>query len=272
MEDWTEACRLCARCAEVGKGWSKGLTAATDARVARAAAAHRGRKYRTRERRRRREIEWTTDFGYVVGLVATDGCLIRDGRHIAFGSCDRQLVETYLACLGKTNAIQEIRKKRRPYYRVQFSDIALHEFLSGIGLTPRKSLTLGALDVPAALFFPVARGLLDGDGTISNFVHQPTKARYPNYRYERLVVSFRSASRAHIEWLQSQLRERGLAGAITVEEPKERSRMFALRFGKWKSIRLLSTLYPSAEVPKLERKWQIWEDYRVRNAAMIATA
>ena len=71
-------------------------------------------------------------------------------------------------------------------------------------MTPRKSLSLGALNVPERYVLECARGLLDGDGDITNFVHAPTKKTYPNYRYERIVVGFNSASRTHLEWLRGR--------------------------------------------------------------------
>ena len=74
--------------------------------------------------------------------------------------------------------------------------------------SPAKSLTLGGLDVPDAVFTDLVRGLMDGDGSLENYVHHPAGnvRRYPNYRYERLNVSFHSASRTHVVWLRERLR------------------------------------------------------------------
>jgi hypothetical protein len=169
----------------MGKGWSKGLTAATDPRVARAAAAHRGLAYQRRTPfelcrwplagRTRLPLAWSDPMAYLVGLTATDGCLITGRRAINFKSKDRQLVETYLGLLGRTNPV-----KPRPtrvggiVYVTQFSDAALYRWFQSIGLSPRKSLVLGAIDVPDEYFLALARGLVDGDGSIANFVHAPT--------------------------------------------------------------------------------------------------
>jgi len=80
---------------------------------------------------------------YVVGLLATDGCLSKDRRHIILTSCDRQLVQTYLECLGRPIRWTVVRKRRRkPAYYAQFSDVAFYDWLLSIGLTPKKSLTL----------------------------------------------------------------------------------------------------------------------------------
>jgi hypothetical protein len=144
---------------------------------------------------------------YVVGLLATDGCLSKDRRHIIMTSTDLTLVETYLRVLGRPirYRVARRRRRRRPAYYAQFSDVAFYDWLLSVGLHPRKSLTLGAIAVPNDHLAALARGLLDGDGSISVFTHAPTRAKYPNYRYERLWVFFLSASRAHVEWLRDRL-------------------------------------------------------------------
>ena len=43
---------------------------------------------------------------------------------------------------------------------------------------------------------------MEGDGGVYNFTHVATKKAYPNYRYERITVSFNSASRRHLEWYE----------------------------------------------------------------------
>src|SRR5437762_9023156 len=99
-----------------GKGWAKGLSAATDPRVARAAAAHRGLIYERRtpfefcrwtvSSSTKLPLVWSDAMAYVVGFTATDGCLITGRRRIDFKSADRQRVETYLSTLGRTNRIR----------------------------------------------------------------------------------------------------------------------------------------------------------------------
>src|SRR5438093_13264062 len=92
-------------------------------------------------------------------------------------------------------------------YKAQFGDVRFYKWLMEIGLMPRKSLVLGAIDVPDQHLLPLVRGLLDGDGTISNFVHHPTVKTYPAYEYERLWADFNSDSRAHLELFESHIRD-----------------------------------------------------------------
>jgi len=254
----------------VPKNWSKGLTKATDARVARAAEAHRGLSYVRRSTVDRRRgpgsrlepLSWTPALAYAVGLAATDGCLINTGRHVAFVSSDRDLVESFLACIGRRSS--HFRKDGN-VYRAQLGDVELYRWLSGTGLTQRKSLTLGRVEVPAELFLDLVRGLFDGDGSISHYVHRPVLRKYPRYLYRRLTVRFHSASPKHLRWLQKGLAETlSIKGAV-VQQSKDRAHnMYALQYTKYASISLLTKLYENAESPRLRRKWLIWEDFRAQ--------
>ena len=262
----------------MGKGWAKGLTAATDARVAHAAAAHRGMQYtrRTPIEQCRYQIsskttlalEWSPEMAYIVGLTATDGCLFSGRRKINFKSKDRELVATYLGLLGRTNRIKTQRKKDGGIaYFTEFHDSKLYEWFRSVGLTPRKSLTLGGMSVPDKQFVSLVRGLLDGDGGISNFEHAPTVSTYPNYRYERLWTFFNSASVRHLKWLRSRIaRVLNLHGRIErlSGKKKRRHQMYRLKFGNIDSVILLSAIYADERAPRLERKALIWSSYRDR--------
>ncbi len=200
-----------------------------------------------------------------MGLVATDGCLSRDGRHIFFDSNDQQLVETLLACIGRSDLRVASRRTRIGgiAYRAALSDRSLYDWFVERGLTPAKSLTLGGLDVPDELFRHTARGLLDGDGTIYVKRQRPTVRRYPNYWYMRLWTYFTSASGAHLEWLRAQIhRLYALEGWLECTEREGRHPFYRLRFGKRDSIVLLESLYADAASPALARKRNIWISYR----------
>ncbi|MEK6226326.1 MAG: LAGLIDADG family homing endonuclease [Chloroflexota bacterium] len=213
-------------------------------------------------------LEWSETMAYVVGLLATDGCLSSDRRHIILTSRDRQLVETFLVCLGRPikYTVGRTRRGKRAYY-AQFSDVTFYDWLLTRGLTPRKSLTLGAIDVPDAYLIPLVRGLLDGDGSVCVFRNKPTRAKYPDYEYERLWVFFLSASRAHIDWLHARIRESfGLKGYVERIVRKNRHDLFRLKYGKRESIVLLRLLYSDQVAPCLDRKRRKWIDYATRHA------
>ena len=257
----------------MGKGWSKGLTKASDARVARAAAAHRGLHYRRHiptasDRRISRAIPidttWTPELAYAVGLIATDGCVTpRKGVTVVSG--DRQLLETFKRCLPRAG---RIGRHGPNAWHVSVSSVALCDWLGSIGIGPRKSLTIGAIRVPDTHFMDLARGLLDGDGSVTNFTLNPGGAakRYPDYRYERINVVFRSASRSHVEWIRSGPNRLLGVETTVLLEPIRRpsSRIYTLRYGKHATLRILAAFYADPNSPCLERKRRIWSGYLSR--------
>jgi hypothetical protein len=258
-----------------GKGWAKGRSAKDAPRIARAAAGHRGKRYVPRvppEQDRRRisapfDTAWSPTLAYAVGLVATDGGLVR-GRSISFPSADRELVEILLRCLGKSNQISVERSEEgNIYYRTQIGDVALYRWLVSIKIGPKKSLTMGAIDVPDEYLFSLVRGLLDGDGSIMNKVARADTKRRPDYRWEYLQTKFVSASLAHVTWLRAKLHAAtGLLGYVMTTKAKgRRQACYALRFSKHASVRLLPLLYADPDAPRLTRKWRVWADYAARH-------
>jgi len=201
---------------------------------------------------------------YVVGLMATDGCLLSKRRQLNFKSEDEQLVRTFLTCLGRPLRLRPVRGRTgNLHYVSQFSDAEFYRWLQAVGLMPRKSLLLGPIAVPDDVFFDLARGLLDGDGSIINEWY-PGTGKAKGRMYEVLMTRFVSASLPHIEWLRSTFeRLLGIRGGLI--KPTTRSSCWALTYAIRESCTVLPRIYPDQDVPKLERKWLVWSSYAARH-------
>jgi hypothetical protein len=222
------------------------------------AATRRGQKRGPYLTRRRQPLVWSPETAYAVGLIATDGNLSPSGRHVSVSSGEREVLETFLRCIARSAHIgTNLSGFGSLTLRVQLGDVGLYRWLQSIGLTPRKSHTLGAIDCPSAVFPHLLRGLLDGDGSIVSGTYDGTgKARGRKYRV--LKVRFISASEAHILWLRRRISaEFGLSGSIRSEK-----RVFRLTYGKRASVQLLHQIYPEPGVPCLQRKQLIWRDFQ----------
>ena len=257
----------------MGKNWSKGLTKFTDPRVARNAAAHLGLRYTSHlppelDRRRQHaaplDLTWSPALAYAVGLIASDGNLSPNRKTTNVVSKDVDLLETFKACIPRAGKIGS----HGDNWQVRVSSVEFYRWLESIGLTPAKSLTLGAIEIDDAYLIDLARGLMDGDGSIKNFVHHPggNVRRYPDYRYERFNVSFHSASRRHLEWLRMSIhRILRIEGAILQSNRRGRLHpMYELKCGKHASLALLERMYADPSSPRLDRKWRIWRSYLAR--------
>ena len=114
--------------------------------------------------------KWNANLTYAIGLIATDGCLSKDGILIDLTSNDREQLENFSKCLGVNFKIGlKWNNNKDKSLRIQFKNRIFYDFLLSIGLTPRKSLTMGKLIIPDKYFFDFLRGCFDGDGCFYSY-------------------------------------------------------------------------------------------------------
>ena len=202
------------------------------------------------------DIRWSPNLAWTVGLIATDGNLSGDGRHLSVVSKDRDLLETLRMCLNLGVAITPHSGGHGHWaLRVQWGDRHFYDWLVGIGLTPAKSLTLRPLAVPDAVFADFLRGCVDGDGSVTVYVDRYNTYKSERYVYERLYVSLVSGSRGFLDWIQATVhRLFSLSGSITERRVEGKHSFWTLRYAKSESIELLRWVYYSPTVPCLMRK------------------
>jgi hypothetical protein len=200
-------------------------------------------------------IRWSPNLAYAVGLIATDGNLSGDGRHLSLTSIDRDLLETLRTCLHLGAAIRPHGGGHgRRGLRVQWGDRQFYDWLVGIGLTPAKSLTLRPLAIPDSLFVDFLRGCIDGDGSVVVYVDRYNTGKSERYVYERLYVTLVSASHGFLDWIQAAVHRLLLLGGSISERRVEGKRsIWTLRYAKSESIEL-RRIYYSPTVPCLRRK------------------
>lgn len=139
--------------------------------------------------------------------------------------------------------------------RLQWTDRALYQLLRKIGLTPAKTLTIGALDIPDSYFADFFRGCIDGDGSIVTYVDRYNTSKSAAYVYDRVYVSLVSASLCFLEWIRATLaRLREVTGDLTVRRERNKHEIWRLRYAKRESVMLLRWMYYDDGVPCLRRK------------------
>src|SRR5262245_16215900 len=141
--------------------------------------------------------------------------------------------------------------------QLSWRDRALYVWLSEIGLTPAKSLSLGPLAVPDQYFADFFRGCIELIAPCS---------------CTSIVITFRSQSVAStsvctcllcrratdsFEWLRTTVERLTHAnGSIEMRERQGGHALWRLRYAKAESIQRLRWMYYASNVPCLERRKQ----------------
>jgi len=200
-------------------------------------------------------IDWGPEIAYALGLMATDGNLARRKGQLSLVSKDLDQIETLRRCLRLEAKISQVRSSTGFLHKVQWHDRGLYDWFLSVGLTPAKSRTLGPLRVPDKLYADFFRGCIDGDGCVLVYTDRYHAMKSPSYVYKRLYVSLVSASRPFLEWIRANTRRLvGVSGAVHNSGGKSQRPVWALRYAKRESLRLLGWMYYGPDVPCLARK------------------
>lgn len=189
---------------------------------------------------------WSAELAYVIGLIATDGNLSPDGRHIAFISGEIEMIRLFRKYLKTKSKIgrKSSGYSDKKYFVVQVGDKNFYTFLMGIGLTRNKSKTIGELKIPKKHFYDFLRGCIDGDGSIGGFKHPQSKL----IQYKIRLVS---ASKKFLEWIRSVTTSDGIKGFLTTSR-----KMHTLVYAKKDSTKLINLLYYAGFPASLKRKYR----------------
>lgn len=195
----------------------------------------------------------SSELAYVLGLVASDGNLQKQNNCMLLVSTEREIVDNCakLLCLDAPHIIVCNQGfPRKTAFMLQVCDYVFREFLEMRGLTPNKTMTIGALDIPDIVFVDFLRGELDGDG--GWYISKGWRG------FPYLIGKFTSRSQPYLEWIHATvLRITGIDGCL------QRSRLFyngkkAEKLGQW--------IYYAPDLPCLQRKRNIWQNWMYANS------
>ncbi|MBU0759870.1 MAG: hypothetical protein KKA34_05880 [Candidatus Omnitrophica bacterium] len=190
--------------------------------------------------RKRKELKiGGPNLWYLVGLITSDGCLSKDGRHIDITSKNYEFLSRLKERLKIKNKVGiKNRDTKKEAYHIQIANRNFYDFLLSIGLIPNKSLTLKNLNIPEAFFRDFLRGLIDGDGSMRSWVH-------PTNLHEQWSLRIYSGSQLFLTWLNSKIEEYiGCRGKLYAEfRPKRDSFVYTMKYGKMAAKRILQSCY-----------------------------
>lgn len=204
----------------------------------------------------------TAESAYAIGLMATDGCLSPDGRHLSLTSKDLEQVITVRRIFGVRANPGTVKRGQIPnkaYHRIQWADVCLYRALCSLGMTANKSKTLGKVIIPAEYFWDFLRGCIDGDGSLGQYSH-------PQSRQPQSRLRLTSASEDFVMWIHAEI-------ALRIPEVRgwisKHNSVYTLNFGKRDCIAILERMYYAEDVPTLARKRVIAETILGRVAKLV---
>jgi hypothetical protein len=191
---------------------------------------------------------WRPNLAYAIGLIATDGCLSNDGLLVDLTSKEKEQLTNYSKCLGINFKIGlKWANQGKEYLRIQFKNRFFYDFLLSIGLTPKKSLTMGKLTIPEKYFFDFLRGCFDGDGCSYSYWDPRWRSSFMFY------IGFTSASKNFINWIQEYTQNLiGISGHIT--KSKNENTCYQLKYAKYEGVKLVRAMYKKKGCICLKRK------------------
>lgn len=195
----------------------------------------------------KKQYSWNNDISYLTGLIAADGCLINNRRHLNLTSKDKELINLTQSIL---NMNVKVAIKKSGYgsvgYHLQFSNVSLYDFFLSAGLTPAKSLTIGKISVPDKYYADFLRGYFDGDGSVHGF----WDTRWINSLM--YYTEFASASNEFLSWLRSQNSRLVKTSEGRIKHSRGAN---AASYAKADSRLLFKFMYYDTKVPMLTRKY-----------------
>lgn len=202
---------------------------------------------------------WTPAMAYVLGVICTDGCLVKPIGPIKFritlSQKDPELLEKVRALMESNASITY-----RPAYGIAgalhtmlIDNQDIYRDLLSLGLTQNKSLTLHFPNVPCEFVRHFIRGCWDGDGSVyleSNNVFKP-------------CASFVSGSEFFIEQLLRHLVLLGLPNRTIHTSMRGKNPSFYFRYTGPACVKLFDVLYEGVdEGMYLARKYVLFKQFK----------
>ncbi len=176
--------------------------------------------------------KWSPEMAYVLGLIATDGCVSKSGT-ISLCINDKELLEKVRLVMNSGHKICR-SKHQEGLYCFKFARERLVADLAGLGILPRKSLNIMFPAVPDAFLKDFIRGAFDGDGSVffdSRSKNCPVRTK------------FVSSSVEFIEKLESVLQELGMPARKIYQQPTKNGISYMFRYGHKDSEKLYLIMY-----------------------------
>ncbi len=195
---------------------------------------------------------WTPAMAYVLGVIYTDGCLVKPNGPVKFrvtiAQKEPELLEKVRALMGSNALIRysPARGIAGALHTMVIDNLEIYRDLQALGLTENKSLTLKFPDIPSEMVSHFIRGCWDGDGSV---FWEGADVRKP-------CASFVSGSKEFIERFMQNLVSLGMPDRTIHKSMRSKNPSFYFRYTGLPCRRLFHVLYDGVnESMYLTRKY-----------------
>lgn len=187
----------------------------------------------------------TQDLWYFVGLLATDGNLSKDGRHVEVTAKEKDFLEGLRKrCYIPQKVSCKANGRGQISHRIQIGSVAFYQFLMSVGFMPNKSKIIQKVKVPDAYFAHFLRGVVDGDGSIRKWLH-PSNGR------EQWSLRISTASEGFAIWLLAEIQR---IFKVRGQVHNDQRKIWIVKFGKLSCQQIALQCYLQPEAFCLPRK------------------
>jgi hypothetical protein len=191
----------------------------------------------------------TPELAYVLGWIASDGCVGKNKVTISLQVGDKAILESLKVLVEYTGEVKETSQddtrtlKTNHHAVLTLYSKTLVEILATYGLGRRKSLTLEYPDLPDDMQAHFVRGFFDGDGCINKMSGARTNYRISYCGPQPFLQSLRAVVNAQNDLKTGSITEQGQIASLAYN-------------GRHSAIRVLRWMYePSRPETRLERKY-----------------
>lgn len=186
---------------------------------------------------------------YWLGYMCADGCIYDNVKVDIASGLDKDHMQAYADWIGygvKVNSSKDKRYEDKYTHRVCFSHKETFDYLVGLGITPRKSLTM---KLNFDITWDFVRGLFDGDGCVSTINKK--------YTTNRCRVVLATASIDFANQLMEFAKSEGLTPRLNTDTCAARKEpMHTVIFAKHKEVAIIYNKFYSDASYYLERKYK----------------
>ncbi len=201
--------------------------------------------------------KWTPEMAYLLGYLYADGSLedasYLRGKYLRLTSTDFELVDFTKKVLGSEHTIVTIPPKsklEKTRYFLRIGNHKIFDDLIGLGLHPKKSLTMKFPQVPQRFLSHFVRGYFDGDGHVG-IVKSGNSFR-------RVTIVFVSGSLDFLIGVANCL-EQNLG--LRINKVYKRPGVYRLAYSTHDSIKVFKYMYADANGVFLRRKFGVFKKF-----------